>query len=417
MNLSPSLFLTVIGGVIIFGFAAEVVFRRFGIAPVLPLILVGFLMAGVLRWVDPAMAAAFAPYFGAVAFAVILFTGGITFNIGSLIRTSIVATIYTVLVFTLSVVAVALLWKLFYGDWLTGISVGIMLGGTSGAVVVPIVERLKVSDYVKGIATLESVLTDVLVVVGFSVILALASGNGGVNPGMRLLQAFGIGAGVGAVVGFLWLQALRFLSGTGLSFTTTLGVLLLTYGAVELMGGSGPFSSLILGLVLSNARFLGRVLREDVLKNVNIYLDDFTRRVSEEVSFLVRTFFFLLLGLAVDPSVLSSPLVILGILVVFALLVAVRYPVALLLKILLRQINDRDAKVLWAMMPRGLASAVVAFSLSPLFPSLSNVLVAYALGIIVLSVLFMTAGVFLFAGGEGPPKGEGETEEPTPTGL
>jgi len=163
MNLSPSLFLTVIGGVIIFGFAAEVVFRRFGIAPVLPLILVGFLMAGVLRWVDPAMAAAFAPYFGAVAFAVILFTGGITFNIGSLIRTSIVATIYTVLVFTLSVVAVALLWKLFYGDWLTGISVGIMLGGTSGAVVVPIVERLKVSDYVKGIATLESVLTDVLV--------------------------------------------------------------------------------------------------------------------------------------------------------------------------------------------------------------------------------------------------------------
>jgi len=132
---------------------------------------------------------------------------------------------------------------------------------------------------------------------------------------------------------------------------------------------------------------------------------------------LPRTFFFLLLGLAVDPSVLSSPLVILGILVVFALLVAVRYPVALLLKILLRQINDRDAKVLWAMMPRGLASAVVAFSLSPLFPSLSNVLVAYALGIIVLSVLFMTAGVFLFAGGEGPPKGEGETEEPTPTGL
>jgi len=122
---------------------------------------------------------------------------------------------------------------------------------------------------------------------------------------MRLLQAFGIGAGVGAVVGFLWLQALRFLSGTGLSFTTTLGVLLLTYGAVELMGGSGPFSSLVLGLVLSNARFLGRVLREDVLKNVNIYLDDFTRRVSEEVSFLVRTFFFLLLGLAVDPSVLS----------------------------------------------------------------------------------------------------------------
>jgi cell volume regulation protein A len=310
------------------------------------------------------------------------------------------ATLYTVVVFTLSVVAVALFWKLFYGSFLAGISVGIMVGGTSGAVVVPIVERLRVSDYVKGMATLESVLTDVLVVVGFSVIVTFVSGKGEVNPGMRLLQAFGIGAGIGVVVGFLWLQALRFLSSTGLSFTITLGVLLLTYGVVEVLGGSGPFSALVLGLVLSNAKALRRILREDILGSINIYLDDFTRRVSEEVSFLVRTFFFLLLGLAVDPGVLSSPLVIMGILAVFTLLIVVRYPVAALLRLLLKEINDRDAKVLWVMMPRGLASAVVAFSLSSVFPSLGNVLVAYALGVIVLSVLFMTVGVFLFTGKE-----------------
>ncbi len=389
-----------------FGFFAEVIFRRFGVAPVLPLITVGFLMAGVLGWVDPAGARAFAPYFGAVAFAIILFTGGITFNLGSLVRTSLVATLYTVLVFTLSVSAVALLWKVLYGDWTVGIGVGIMLGGTSGAVVIPVVEKLKVSDYVKGIATLESVLTDVLVVVGFSALVTVSTGGGSVNPGMHLLRAFGIGAGVGAVMGLLWLQALRYLSDTGLSFTMTLGVLLLTYGAVEMLGGSGPISSLTLGLVLSNARLLKRVLREEVLSNINVYLDDFTRRVSEEVSFLVRTFFFLLLGLAVDPAVLSSLPVILGILLIFVVLASVRYPVALLVGTLIPDVGPRGARLLWAMMPRGLASAVVAFSLSPLFPSVGQVLVAYALGVIVLSVLFMTVGVFLF-GREAPTSESG----------
>ncbi len=410
MHLSPSLFLLVIGGVIVFGFFAEVIFRRFGVAPVLPLIAVGFLMAGVMGWVDPAGARAFAPYFGAVAFAIILFTGGITFNPGSLMRTSLVATLFTSLTFALSVGAVALLWKLMYGNVVEGIGVGIMVGGTSGAVVVPVVERLGVSEYVKGVAVLESVLTDVLVVVGFSVLATVVSGGVAVNPGMRLLQAFGIAAVVGAVVGFLWLQAMRFVSGTGLSFTTTLGVLLLTYGVVELMGGSGPFSSLVLGLTLSNARHLGRILREDALKTLNLTLDTFTRRVSEEVSFLVRTFFFLLLGLAVDPSVLSSVSVVLGILALFFVLVAVRYPVARLLGWALGSVSNRDALLLWSMMPRGLASAVVAFSLGAVFPGRTEVFVAYALGIIVLSVLLMTVGVFLFGRGEGVVAPGGEAE-------
>ena len=400
MHLSPSLFLLVIGGVIVFGFFAEVIFRKFGVAPVLPLIVVGFLMAGVLGWVEPAGARAFAPYFGAVAFAVILFTGGITFNPGSLMRTSLVATLFTSLTFALSVGAVALLWKFLYGSLVEGIGVGIMVGGTSGAVVIPVVERLRVSEYVKGVAVLESVLTDVLVVVGFSVLATVVSGGTAVNPGMRLLQAFGIAAGVGVAVGLLWLQAMRFVSSTGLSFTTTLGVLLLTYGVVEVLGGSGPFSSLVLGLTLSNARHLGRILREEVLRVLNLTLDTFTRRVSEEVSFLVRTFFFLLLGLSVDPSILSSVSVIFGIMTVFVLLAAIRYPIARLLGLTLGAVSGRDAAVLWAMMPRGLASAVVAFSLGTIFPGRTEVFVAYALGIIVLSVLLMTVGVFLFGSGE-----------------
>ena len=56
----------------------------------------------------------------------------------------------------------------------------------------------------------------------------------------------------GAVFGIFWLRVLKMFQGKPYSFMITIAALMVVYSIVEYVGGSGPMSALIFGLVLSN---------------------------------------------------------------------------------------------------------------------------------------------------------------------
>ena len=87
----------------------------------------------------------------------------------------------------------------------------------------------------------------------------------------------------------------------------TLAAILVLYYVAELVGARGAITILMFGLVLANMETLAdrlvwplQVLIGYKLDQAKFVLDEFLKRINEELSFLVRTFFYVLLGLIVD---------------------------------------------------------------------------------------------------------------------
>lgn len=420
-GLSPSAFLGFIAGIILAGFVADIIFRKFSIPSTLFLLLLGFLITNVLHLVSPDVALVVAPYFGTMAFAIILFEGGLALDIYALIKKLGIAFVFSTVVFLLSVAGIAALWIAYGGDPYVGALMGVMLGGTSGAIVLPTIAKLRTSPEASIIAKFEAVLAEIYIVVGASVVLNMMKG-GSVNLFQYLYNSIVHATIIGIVVGFVWLQAIKVLIQNEVYYILTLGMLFGVYWLVEFLGGSGPLAAIILGMVISNAEnivdrilpFL-RISREKI-DMLNFTLDEFTKQASVELSFVFSTFFFLILGMTVKVEYLLDISILQGIFGIFLVLVIVRLISTFALYRFDRDIDFRDGLILLFMMPRGLVSAIVAFSIGTVLVDKSQMVLAYAFGVIVVSVVWMTVGTFLtrllFPQEETPPESpDGEDEQ------
>ncbi len=389
-----------IAGIILTGFVADIIFRKFSIPSTLFLLLLGFLITNVLHIVSPDVALIVAPYFGTMAFAIILFEGGLALDIYALIKKLGIAFVFSTAVFLLSAVGIYALWVAYGGDPYVGALMGAMLGGTSGAIVLPTIARLKTSPEASIIAKFEAVLAEIFIVVGVSVVLNMIKG-GSVNLLQYLYNSIVHATFIGIVVGFVWLQAIKVLIQNEVYYILTLGMLFGVYWLVEFLGGSGPLAAIILGMVISNAEnVVDRILpflriSHEKIDMLNFTLDEFTKQASIELSFVFSTFFFLILGMTVKLEYLMDFNTLQGIFGIFLVLVLVRLVSTFILYRFDRDIDFRDGLILLFMMPRGLVSAIVAFSIGSVLVDKSQIVLAYAFGVIVVSVVWMTVGTFL----------------------
>ncbi len=389
-----------IAGIILTGFVADIIFRKFSIPSTLFLLLLGFLITNVLHIVSPDVALIVAPYFGTMAFAIILFEGGLALDIYALIKKLGIAFVFSAAVFLLSAVGIYALWVAYGGDPYVGALMGAMLGGTSGAIVLPTIAKLKTSPEASIIAKFEAVLAEIFIVVGASVVLNMMKG-GSVNLLQYLYNSIVHATFIGIVVGFVWLQAIKVLIQNEVYYILTLGMLFGVYWLVEFLGGSGPLAAIILGMVISNAEnVVDRILpflriSHEKIDMLNFTLDEFTKQASVELSFVFSTFFFLILGMTVKLEYLMDFSTLQGIFGIFLVLVLVRLVSTFILYRFDRDIDFRDGLILLFMMPRGLVSAIVAFSIGSVLVDKSQIVLAYAFGVIVVSVVWMTVGTFL----------------------
>jgi cell volume regulation protein A len=141
----------------------------------------------------------------------------------------------------------------------------------------------------------------------------------------------------------VWPQIAGQQFGNALNLGTVLGV----FALGRWLGGSGLLAELVFGLTLANLPRTPRMNRQGA------------RMLSfhSELTFLVRSFFFVLLGIMAQVVAKAYVLPILGIL---AALVLARWLAVQATGWSIRDVDRRETSILFLMFPRGLITAVLA---------------------------------------------------------
>jgi len=184
-------------------------------------------------------------------------------------------------------------------QWLEALMLGPMTAGTSSVVIIPLVSKLDISKDVEVTLSLESTITDVLnIVLVLAILQTYVGGLVDIQQTLiTILGKFAIGAVLGAVVGIVWIRVLYLIRKEEYTYMLTLGVLIGCYAASETFGGSGPLAALLFGLMLGNDREIFKTLRVRLNLGYLSEIKSFMKRTQGELSFLIRAFFFVFLGL------------------------------------------------------------------------------------------------------------------------
>lgn len=375
--------------IIVIGFLSNYLFERTRLPDMLFLITLGYVVGPLLRLFDPSIIT-LAPYLAALALVFILFDGGMHMNIRQVLSESPRAILLAVLGFLLSSVVVTLFMTYLVGvPLLYGILFGSIFGGSSSIVVVSLAQKIKVSEKCSTILTLESAITDILcIVVSLAVIGIILTGQVDYSIVTRDIAAkFLIGAVVGVILGLVWLISLKVVAKLSYSYMLTLAVVLFSYTASEYLGGSGALSSLLFGIVLGNERTIYEAFKRE--RSGEVAVDAGLRRFESEIAFLIRTFFFVFLGLIAMIS--DVWFLFLGV-ILSLLLLLVRFG-AVALATFHSELRD-ERRIMGVVLTRGLAAAVLATL--PLQYGLlySNVYINLAVIIIISTAVIATIGTF-----------------------
>lgn len=378
--------------VIIIGSLGSYLFRKTGIPDMLFLVLLGVLFGPILGFIELEVIAPLAPYLAVLALIIILLDGGMNLKLQRLVSESPRAVVLAILSFLLSVILIAFITRAaFQFRWIESLLIGSILGGSSSIVVVSLASKLKISD--KGATTLviESAISDILCIIAtLTMIGVIISGLPAIDALLRVVTShFTTGAVFGLILGLIWLGILSRMKDEPHRYMLTLALLFLTYLVSEYLGGSGALSVLVFGVILGNEEGISNLLHR---KDRPIVMDESFRKLESEFAFLIKTFFFVYLGLIV--SFPDFTLVTLGIIISIFLLV-VRY-----LSVRVATFHStlsKDRKMMTVVFTRGLAAAVLAVLPQEFNLPNSEIYMPIALTVILTTAIITTIGASIIS--------------------
>jgi len=372
------------GIILILGFLGDYLFKKKGVPDVLILILLGYILGPLLHIIEPSVLAPLSPLFTSLALLLILFDGGLHLNLKKVFQQSPRAFSLACLSMGTSILITTIFTSVFMGmDLMRGILLGSIIGGTSSSIVIPLISRIQMKEKVKTLLSLESVFTDAMVIVFSLTLIQMIStptGNEFFMAARGLASAFSIGAVMGVLVGVIWLKVLRWLKGEVYDDILTLSMALLFYWVVENLGGNGAIFALSFGLVLGNGKEISSFLgMKDVVEAGAVM-----KKFHSEISFFIKTFFFVYLGLITS---LTDMWLILQGFVLTSLLLIGRMFAAYVTAFHSRYLRE-SVKAIGLMFPRGLSAAIateLAVMRGALQPYLSEMVIIVILSSVLLS--------------------------------
>jgi cell volume regulation protein A len=377
--------------VIIIGFIANYLFKRTRIPDMLILIFIGALAGPLLGAIDPLAVQSFAPYIAALALVYILFDAGMGLTIHKVLMHSTRALVLAVLGFVFSMLITAFIAVVAFNvPILYGFLFGSIYGGSSSVAVISLASRVKLSEKASTTLILESAITDILcIVISLALIGFIATGQTDYSSvAVGIGGKFLIGAAIGIFVGLIWLLMMRRVNTLPFSYILTLAVVLFAYAFSESLGGSGALSALLFGLVLGNE---GQILNFFQLSgNGEGVVSEGLRRFESEIAFLIRTFFFVFLGIIA--SISSATVLFVGI-VVSCMLFVVRYGAVWIATY--KSDLRKESKMLASILTRGLAAAVLSTLPAQYGLEHSELFVNMAVVVIVTTAIIATVGVII----------------------
>jgi len=352
-----------LGGLLVLAFVANLLFRRTRVPDVLVLMATGLVLGPVLGWVDPSRFEPVTHAFGTLALILILFEGGLELNIRETFRHFPGGLLLGVLAYGVTLTLVTLVaWRGLDLPVRSALLVGAVLACTSSAIVLPVLQQLKAREPVKVTLLIEASLGDVLGALTVGLLLELPASGAPLASGfvLGLLMEVGISLLLAALTGMLWSRLLPILSEQRFWHVLTFSVVLLLYAGSQALHGNGLIAVLGFGLTLANFPGIDRRLVEATfgLEAPAVEHHQQILTFHSELAFLMRTFFFVLLGLVVKLAGLGRYLLVtLGIL--GAILLG-RWLAVHASRWAWREIGAPERELVLWILPRGLITAVLA---------------------------------------------------------
>src|ERR1022692_4930668 len=366
---------------LIMAYVANRLSRLTRVPDLIVLLLIGVTLGPVLHWVRPATFQGAIDILGTLALILILFAGGAELRLRQAARYAPAALLLMIFSYGLSLGLIALMGRaLLHLQWSDCVFLGAALGCTSGTIVIPALEQISAPTPVKITLTLESTLGEVIAVLLIGSLL---------TTGTSQSLLFGVAADfsrhiviallLGVVAGAIWSRLWPLLASQPNVNIANLGVVFGVYALARYVGGSGLLAVLIFGVTLANLPRPPHMARQGAR----------LLAFHAELSFLVRSFFFVLLGFVAEFVSRKYLLPIAGIL---AALLLARFLAMQTSRWAVRDVARRETELLFWMLPRGLVTAVLALAIVSARGEVFAFLPAMAFTVVLVTNLFVVAG-------------------------
>src|SRR5664279_3540537 len=334
---------------LIIAVAANRLSRWTRVPDIIVLLLLGVTLGPILKWVNPENFEHMTRILGMLALILILFEGGLELQLKKAIRYSPGGLLLAFVSYGITVGLVALVSRYaLHLAWLDAAILGSVVGSTSAAVVLPVVHQLEAPEAIKIVLTLESSLGEILAVLTVGTLISLKRRDARVEG---LITGVGhhvfVDVALGIAVGVAWSRVWPLVADQKFSNALNLGTVLGVYAVGRLAGGSGLLAELVFGLTLANMPRTPAMARQS----------EQMLAFHSELAFLVRSFFFVVLGIMAQFVGRTLILPIMGIL---AAIVLARWLAVHATSWSIRDITKADTELLTLMFPRGLITAVLA---------------------------------------------------------
>ena len=317
---------------LLISYVSSVTYAKTKIPDIILLMIFGIIVGPVLGLFDKDLFLRLAPMMSVLALSIILFEAGINSDIVEILQTMAKSTLLAVFTILSVMVLVGLALAFFMPgrfNLTQGMLLGAMIGGTSTVAVFGILDGIgKYSGEFSSariILTMESIVSDPICIIASITLIRMI-----MQPGISLIDSvknifstFILSSIIGLAIGLFWAQVLDKIRTRKLIYMITLSVLLPTYLLAEKIvgGGGGAMSALTFGLAISNYKYIADKVG---LKNKITIDSQKLRDFHEEVTFFIKSFFFVYIGVVVSLSLYNM---LTGILLV-GFIMLIRYLVA-----------------------------------------------------------------------------------------
>jgi potassium/hydrogen antiporter len=401
-------FFALLGGLLVLAFVANRLVRFTHVPDVVILMATGIAIGPVLHWVNPDIFRGATHGFGSLALILILFEGGLDLKLREVLRHFGSGFFLSLFSYLLSGAAIAAACRYtFHFPWINALLIGAMMGCISSSILLPVLQQVRLRREVVVTLLVEASLGDAFAVLAVTTLLEIAAG--GVADPKAIAWAMGssliLAIASGVLAGMLWSYLLPVLSEERFWHVLTFAAVLLVYSGVHFLHGNELISVLFFGLTLSNFPAVRRRLRfkddggsdwfnETPIKGRGRRPEDQPNAqmltFHGELAFLLRTFFFVLLGLLADWAGLREN-VLLAFLCFGAILIA-RAIAVQTGRLAWRTFTRLERELMVWFVPRGLITAVLGIEILEVRGAAFAFLPSLAVAVILLTNVVLLVG-------------------------
>lgn len=390
----------ILGAVLITGFTGRLIRQRTDIPESLFLIFLGLLLGPVTGLVPGEQLLEFVPIVSVAAMVTILVEAGIGFDVSTLSSSLKNAAVFTFLVAIISTLLIGAFLHYGFGwEPMYAALIGLICSGTTTITAMALLRNLKVGDKLKRLILLETIINDFTLILGTFLIVEFITVGALTFDVLAktLFSELAIAISMGIATAVVWRRVLKDLNmERSLNYISSIGLCFMLYYLAGFLGGNSIIAIFTFSLFLGNYHkiydLIGkRKTKPDqgfmaVLQSISSVQTDFT--------FFMASFFFVLLGITMDFSLLTqTTIVIIG--GILAIIFATRFLSSELLA-LMDNYFAKYRSLITIMIPRGYVAAVLAF-----VPAQQGIEIPFLTDIIVVLVvvtnLIAIAGVAVYA--------------------